>query len=213
MSVGHHESGEHDRRDAPENGSRTLDELSREQILRALAGLDQRVEANNEKDSYSLLARGMLHSKLGDDRRAAEDFSRVIELEPDNAEALENRAAAPDALGEHRLAREDYDAVIRLEPDNAVALYSRGACLAHMGDLTGALADFDRSVAIEPGDAIPYFNRGCTHAGMGDPRRALDDFDQAIALEPGTTPSSTAGALPTGNWASWPWRSATLTSP
>ena len=47
----------------------------------------------------------MLHSKLGDDRRAVEDFSRVIELEPDNAEALENRAAARDDLGELRLAR------------------------------------------------------------------------------------------------------------
>ena len=56
-----------------------------------------------------------------------EDFSRFIELEPDNAEALENHATARDALGEHRLAREDYEAVIRLEPDNAVALYSRGA--------------------------------------------------------------------------------------
>ena len=50
------------------------------------------IKANNEADAYSLLARGLPHSRLGDDRRAAEDFSRVIELEPDNAEALENRA-------------------------------------------------------------------------------------------------------------------------
>lgn len=45
-------------------------------------------------------------------------------MEPDNAEALENRAAAHSDLGELRPAREDYDALIRLEPDNAVALYS-----------------------------------------------------------------------------------------
>ena len=39
MSGEHHESGERDWRDDPANGSRTLDELSREEILRALTGL------------------------------------------------------------------------------------------------------------------------------------------------------------------------------
>ena len=185
MNGEHHESREPDWRDGPGNEPRTLDELSRDEILRAMAGLDQRLEANNEKDPYSLLARGLLHSRLGDDRRAVDDFSRVIELEPDNAEALENRPTARDALGEHRLAGEDYDAVIRLEPDNAVDLYSRGACRAQLGDLAGAQADFDRAIALEPGHTIPYYNRGCTYAEMGDPRRALEDFDQAISLDPG----------------------------
>ena len=81
MSGDNHERGEHQWHEGSGNGSRTLDELSREEILRALAGLDERLKADAE-DTYSLLARGMLHSKQGDDRRAAEDFSRVIELEP-----------------------------------------------------------------------------------------------------------------------------------
>ena len=147
MNGEHPESGERDWRDDPDSGSRTLDELSREEILRALAGLNERLRTD-AKDSYSLLARGMLHSKLGDDRRTAENFSRVIELEADNAEALENRAAARSDLGQHRLAREDYDALIRLEPENTVALYSRGACLARLRDLAGAVADFDRSITL-----------------------------------------------------------------
>ena len=125
MNGEHHEGGEADWPDDSDNGSRTLDELSREEILRALAGLDERLRADAQ-DIYSLLARGMLHSRLGDDRRATEDFSRVIELEPDNAEALENRAAARSDLGELHLDREDYDALIRLEPDNAVACKSPG---------------------------------------------------------------------------------------
>ena len=97
-----HENGEPDWPDDPGSGLKTLDELSREEILRALAGLDERVRADGN-DIYSLMARGMLHGRVGDDRRAMEDFSRVIGLEPDNAEALENRAEAGDDLGDSQL--------------------------------------------------------------------------------------------------------------
>ena len=55
MGGEHHESGERDWQDDPGNGSRTLDELSREEILRALTGLDELLKADAE-DSYSLLA-------------------------------------------------------------------------------------------------------------------------------------------------------------
>ena len=115
MNGEHDESGEPDWHDAPDNESRALDELGREDILRSLAGLNERLTADAD-EAYSLLARGMLHSRRGDDRRAVEDFIRVIELDLDSAEALENRAAARSDLGQYRLAREDYDALIRLEP-------------------------------------------------------------------------------------------------
>ena len=62
MSGEHHESDEGDWRGDPDSGSRTLDELSSEEILRALRGLDELLKADAE-DTYSLLARGMLHSK------------------------------------------------------------------------------------------------------------------------------------------------------
>ena len=182
MNGEHHESGERVWRDDPGNGSKMLDELSQEEILRALAGLDERIEANNDEDAYSLLARGMLHSRLGDDRRAVEDFSLVIELEPHNAEALENLATARDALGEHHLAKEDYDAVIRLEQDNGVALYSRGACLAQLGDLAGALEDFDQSIALEPGRPGPVLQPGV------HPRRDGRSKAGADGLRPGHLP-------------------------
>ena len=193
MSGEHSESGEPDRSGDPVNCSKTLDELSREEILRALAGLDEQLRADPE-DAYSFLARGMLYSRLGDDRRAAEDFSRVIELEPDNAEALENRAAARTDLGQLHLAREDYASLLRLEPDNAAALYSRGACLARLDDLAAAVG-LRQDHPPTPGDAVSFYNHGCTYPEMGNPRQALADFDGPITLHAGN-PSSTI----TGTW-------------
>ena len=61
MSGEHHESGERDWRDDP---GRTLDELSGEEILRALTGLDELLKAN-AADTYSLLARGDAPQQAG----------------------------------------------------------------------------------------------------------------------------------------------------
>ena len=138
MNGEHHEGGQRDWRGDPGNGSRTLDELSREEILRALAGLDERLKADAE-DTYSLLARGMLHSRQGDDRRAAEDFSRVIELEPDNAVAVYSRGACLAKLGDLAGAVKDFDHAITLEPGDAIPYYNRGCTYAEMGDPRRAL--------------------------------------------------------------------------
>ena len=69
--------------------------------------MKERFRAGSDNAS-SLLARVILHdNRLGDDRRAEEDFSRFIELEQDYAEALENRASAQRDLEEYRLGWED----------------------------------------------------------------------------------------------------------
>ena len=62
MSGEHHESGEPDQRDDPGSGYKTLDELSREEILRSLAGLDELLKADAD-DAYSPLARGVKLSR------------------------------------------------------------------------------------------------------------------------------------------------------
>ena len=48
--------------------------------------LTERIE-ENPRDAESLHLRGLLYGQLGEHRRAAEDYGRVIALDPDDAEA------------------------------------------------------------------------------------------------------------------------------
>ncbi len=61
-----------------------------------------------------------------DYKGALEDFSRVIDLEPDDAFAYIRRAAVREKYGELREALEDYTKAIGLRPREAAAYYSRG---------------------------------------------------------------------------------------
>ena len=117
MNAEHKESGEGDWPDDPGSGYKTLDELSREDILRALAGLDERLRTDAD-DAFSLLARGMLHSKPGDDRRAAQDFTRVIELEPGDPVPYYNRGCTYAEMGDPSRALAEFHQAIALDPGN-----------------------------------------------------------------------------------------------
>ena len=57
---------------------------------------------------------------------AIPDFDAILELDPDNADALGSRGVASSALGEYEKVISDLDRSLALRPDNPVALIARG---------------------------------------------------------------------------------------
>ena len=91
---------------------RLMDSLSQEKLREMLERLNADIAANPD-DTNAFSARGLLHMELGDERRAEEDFGRVVDLSPGNAEAHNYRGLARARLGEHRLAIVDYDSALQ----------------------------------------------------------------------------------------------------
>ena len=139
----HHERHADDGRERPDEFRRVLDTLTSEELRQMLERVNAELAASPD-DVDALCARGLLHQRLGDDRRAKEDFGRALQLSPGNAEAHHYRAHASAELGEHKTAVGHYDMVILLDAGDAVTHYSRGASLGHLGDMAGALRDSTR---------------------------------------------------------------------
>ena len=70
----------------PDEFGRFLDSQGPWELRRAIERLDVHI-ATNPKDADALVARGLLHRELEDDRGADEDFSRAADLFPRNAGA------------------------------------------------------------------------------------------------------------------------------
>jgi tetratricopeptide (TPR) repeat protein len=111
-------------------------------------------------------------------------FSEAIRLQPDYAEAYNNRGAARKDNNDLQGALADYDEAIRLKPDDAIAYYNRGTARKDNNDLQGALADYDEAIRLKPDDAIAYYNRGFARSDNNDLQGALADYDEAIRLKP-----------------------------
>ena len=94
---------------------RLMDSLSQEELREMLKRLNADIAANPD-DTNTLSARGLLHMELGDERRAEEDFGKVVDLSPGDAEGHNYRGLARARLRERLAAVLDYDIAILARP-------------------------------------------------------------------------------------------------
>jgi tetratricopeptide (TPR) repeat protein len=70
------------------------------------------------------------------------DYSQLIQLQPDNAEAYYNRGICYDTVGQLDLAIEDYNKVLMLDPGHVSAAYKRATCQNRRGNFMAAICDY-----------------------------------------------------------------------
>lgn len=153
------------------------------QLYRAEADLDYLLKQH--PDSSTLYFRiGLVHARLHNYPRAILDFSKAVDMDSVNTEALINRGSTYYYLGEYDKAKKDLNRAMEtgVQPGNiynALALIS-----VEEGELELALEQIESALLKEP--LQPYFlnNRGFIHLLRGNVEQAREDIDQSIALDP-----------------------------
>jgi tetratricopeptide (TPR) repeat protein len=116
-------------------------------------------------------------------KQAIDDYSRLIELYPNDANGYEDRAFAYDWLLHERVrAIQDYSAAIAIKPDDSVALARRGLCYGRTGDYEHAVTDLTAVIRLRPNDATAYYFRSVGYHEIGDKDRAASDLATALRL-------------------------------
>lgn len=149
--------------------------------------------------------------------KACRAFTKVLEANPDNYNALLERGRLQVGLGRPLEAVEDFSRAIGAKSDDWRAYLERGRCyqrVLRMGD--EAAADYSKAIALEPDNPVGYFARGSlydeialkfeieardTKKSVKDDqaargfRAAVDDYSKAIALNPEYDDAYTARGL------------------
>ena len=111
-------------------------------------------------------------------------YDHAIRLDPNLAQAYNNRGNAKYNLEQHQAAIADYNEAIRLAPKFADAYDNRGATKAALKQYQAAIEDYNEAIQLNPEDATPYHNRGFAKATLKQYQAAIADFDKAIRLDP-----------------------------
>jgi len=116
---------------------------------------------------------------------AIADFTRAIQLSPDNAIAYRERGRAIiEGKGDNDRAIADYNQAILLDPNSAFAYNNRGLAYKNKKNYDQAIADFNQAIRLDPNLVIAYSNRGLTYIDKQDYDRAIADFNHAIRFAP-----------------------------
>ncbi|HEY4203600.1 MAG TPA: tetratricopeptide repeat protein [Xanthobacteraceae bacterium] len=143
----------------------------------ALLELDAAI-ADNPMDTSALLLRGRLRIP-GQLAEAIKDMNRVLNIEPNNPDALATRAfilAGQDS----RAAEKDIDAAISLQPKNPDARWIRANILAGGRRFAEAEADLTAALAINNGDTRARLSRARMRLHQGNPCGAEDDASEIL---------------------------------
>src|SRR5260370_5961962 len=128
--------------------------------------------------------RGISHYKLSQYQQVIFDFTRSIELSPEDAVLSINRGDTYTYLEEYQQAIADYSRAIELAPNNANYYNQRANTYDELRDYQQAIADYSRAIELVPKEAIFYHNRANAYAMLQDYQQAIVDLSRAIELAP-----------------------------
>lgn len=115
---------------------------------------------------------------------AVADYSRVLELEPSNVEALRRRGFSASLMDDHPQVVKDFTTLIGIDPAEASYYQSRGEAFAKLGSRQQAAADFAKAIELQPTNPSAYEARGELRLQSGEFQPAIDDFSAALTQAP-----------------------------
>lgn len=135
-------------------------------------------------DADDLVSRGdtlLGSNQFGD---AIANYSKALELDAKNIDALCERAIA--YAWSHKLseAQADITAAQAIDPNSAAMLRARGVLAEARGQFSEAIDSFTKSLVIEPKNDFARFYRANARAEMGDTSGALADYQSASQYRP-----------------------------
>lgn len=129
---------------------------------------------------YNALGTGA--AQRGNHEEALSQYGKALEINPNNAVALYNRAESLRSLERLTEAEADLRRALALDPSLTLASFNLGMLLVTMNEPESAMAVFDEALARNPTDGEAYGGRGLALAALSRLSEAESDLGRALAL-------------------------------
>jgi len=162
--------------------SSVLDQMGKEIEARRALGRAI-VIAPNFALAYRQLAYSYMTTQPIDPSRAGPYVTKLVALEPMEAQSFITQGSYYRATNQLPLARTAYTRAAQLDPTLALPLQQRGHAASFLGDYDAARADYDAAIKLgkqnEAGTYLVF--RALVAAHAGNPKQAIAELDSIVA--------------------------------
>ena len=144
----------------------------------------ERSIAMDPSDPSGFTGRAAAHFMKGDYQKAANDYTKVAELLPNDARPLAQRGYALSALKQPEKALADFERALKLDPKETSALIGRAELRRIEKKWAEAIVDYDTAIAVDPADFRALMGRAAARYGQGEIEKALEDYDETMKRHP-----------------------------
>lgn len=174
--------------------------MSADELIRAGNAATQRGETEKAIQLYDeaeskfaipnadlFMSRGSVKYATKKYNSAIEDYTKAIEIDPENIGAYIFRGLSNYFLENYESSIMDFTKAEEFEVTKHIACYFRGMVYSKMNKHKDAILDYTKVIEFNPKDQIAhasYFERGNANAALGNHEYAIIDYNRAIELDP-----------------------------
>ena len=133
------------------------------------------------KEAFDLAVQNHLNNNLQD---AHNYYQKVLALDPNYINALNNLGVIFQRLGKKQRAKECYEKVIKINPTYADANYNLGNIFQELGDDQKAKDCFEKTIEIDPNYVNALNNLGVVFKALKEYQKSINCFEKIIKINP-----------------------------
>jgi tetratricopeptide (TPR) repeat protein len=147
--------------------------------------IDSMSEEEISKNTQPLYFRGISYERTDQWQKAEADFLRVLEIEPENADALNYLGYTWVDRGENlKRAFDMIRKAVKLEPDSGAIIDSLGWAHYKLGEYQEAKVQLEKAVELSPSSATIVDHLGDVYWKLGRYREAGYQWERALIYDP-----------------------------
>lgn len=139
---------------------------------------------SQSSDVGALLRKGFSQHQQGKLSQAILTYEQVLQLQPNNFDALQLLGVIAGQNDNHSLAVDFLTKAVEINPSSPVSFLNLGLSLKAMNRVEEAIASYDLAIKLMPELADAHNNRGVALESLNRSHEALQCFDRAILIDP-----------------------------
>lgn len=138
----------------------------------------------NAKNDFPYNKKGMALGMLGKVQLAIAQYSKALQIDPDNSNARLNRANNFFDISRYENAIKDYDIVLAANPGYSPGFNKRGMCYYFLKQPDKALADYNTAISLDPKQQYALSNLGNLYLDRKEYATAAGFFQRSVEVDP-----------------------------